>query len=547
LPGKGGKTITTGPHEIAQGPHQGYYHYSLGVCSYLERNLEDTIREYKKALDCDPESPYLKTEIAKVYLQKENIKEALSILKGSLVHHPDYVDTHLLLGGIYTKLKKYDNAIVEYKEVIQLDPDNLESHLFLGLIYREKKEYDQAINTLNNLLTIDSYNLMGNYYLAKIYIQIKSYDKAEDLLKKVLTIKPSFEPALTDLAFVYEIQNNDQKALEFFKKFIRNNPFVQTARVQFGKILFRQEKYQEAAKEFGTILNEDRSNVEARYSLGLSYYFDGNDYKQAIEEFLTILKKHPADIRTRYFLALSYDKNGQYRKAFEEFKVVPVDSKLYASSRIHMALILKEDGRTLQAIELIKDALTKKEDADLYGILASLLDTTNELDAAERTLQNGLKIFPGDIDLHYKLGVIYEKTFRFEASVKEMQEILEIDKDNAEALNFIGYGYADRGINLNEAERLIKRAYALKPDSGFITDSLGWLYFKTGRMNLAITYLEKASNMLPEDPTIAEHLGDAYRMSGMVKEARRMYIKALELSPLKKEDLEQKINQLNRN
>jgi Flp pilus assembly protein TadD len=235
-------------------------------------------------------------------------------------------------------------------------------------------------------------------------------------------------------------------------------------------------------------------------------------------------------------------------KAFDEFKTVSQDSELYPSAITHMALILKDDGRVKEAIELIREAVAgKRGEADLYGLLASLYDTDNQIDLAENTLIEAIKVFPEDIDLHYKLGVIYEKTFRFEASVKEMQEILEIDKDNAEALNFIGYGYADRGINLNEAERLIKRAYALKPDSGFITDSLGWLYFKTGRMNLAITYLEKASNMLPEDPTIAEHLGDAYRMSGMVKEARRMYIKALELSPLKKEDLEQKINQLNRN
>ena len=87
----------------------------------------------------------------------------------------------------------------------------------------------------------------------------------------------------------------------------------------------------------------------------------------------------------------------------------------------------------------------------------------------------------------------------------------------------------------------------MKPGNGFITDSLGWLYFKKNRLGLAIKYLKEAANILPEDPTIAEHLGDAYKKSGMVKKARRMYIRALNLSPLKKEILEKKIDQLNSN
>lgn len=548
LPGESGQTTATAPIKKAIGSSGGYYHYSLGVRSYLEGNLDGAIEEYEKAISLDPESPYLKTEISTLYLRKEKTEEALSLLKSSLVHNPDYVDTHLLLGGIYTKLKEYDKSIKEYKKVIQLDPKNLESYLFLGLLYREKKEYREAIDILSNLLKIESNNLMGNYYLAKIYIQTKSYDEAEELLKKVLNIKPSFDPALTDLALLYEIQKDDKKSVEFFSDFIESNPSDTTARLHFGKILFRQDKYTEAAEEFRIILKEDRSHIEARYSLGLAYYFDGKDYKKAIDEFLTILKKYPGDNRTRYFLASSYDKNRQHRNAFEEFKAIPADSDLYASARTHMGLILKGDGRILEAIDLIKEAIVNKnEEADLYGFLASLYEANNQLEVAEKTLKDGIKLSPDDIDLHYKLGVIYEKTNRFRESVDEMTKILKIDKDNAEALNFIGYGYADREINLAEAERLIKKALKLKPGNGFITDSLGWLYFKKNRLDLAIKYLKEAAKILPEDPTIAEHLGDAYERSGMVKEARRMYIRALNLGPLKKEILEKKINRLNSN
>jgi len=539
----------TVPTYRTEGISAGYYHYSLGVQANVKGNLDSAIEEYEKALTFDPHSPYLMTELATLYLREKKPDDALSLLKQSLVQDPDYIDTHLLLGGIYSKLKKYDEAIQSYKKVIQLDSKKLESYFFLGLLYREKKEYNEAIGILTSLLGIDADSLMGNYYLAKIYGDMKSYDEAEKFFKKSIEIKPSFDSALTDLALLYEVQKEDAKALEFFSDFVGRNPSATTARLYLGKTLFRQDKYREAAEEFRKILDVNSSHMEARYSLGLAYFFEGKEYRKAIEEFLAVLNKFPNAARTKYFLASSYDKDGQQGKAFETFKAIPQDSDLYTSTRTHMALILKGDGRVPEAINLIREAIvTKKEDAaDLYGLLASLYDGSNELDVAEKTLKEGIILFPNDIDLHYKLGVIYEKTHRFSESVDEMKELLKIDKDNAEALNFIGYGYADRGINLDEAEKLIKRALSLKPDNGFITDSVGWLYFKTGRMDLAIKYLKKAAAMLPDDPTVAEHLGDAYRKSGMITEARRMYLRALNLGPLKKETLQEKIDQLSSN
>lgn len=522
-----------------------YYHYSLGVKADLRGNLDNSIKEYEKALSLDPGSSYLMTQLATLYMRKNNITSALQLLKQSLIHDPDYADTHLLLGAVYSRLKEYDNALESYKKVIKLDSNNLESYLFLGLLYRETSEYEKAVGALNSLLNIDPDNLMGNYYIAKIYMDMASYDKAEKSFKKSLAINPSFESAITDLAMLYEVQRKEEDALEFFSDFVRRNPSAATARLHLGKIMLRQEKYKDAAREFSKILDENASHMEARYSLGLAYFFEGKDYNKAIEEFLLVLSKFPDDNRTRYFLASSYDKNGQHMKAFNEFKTVSQDSKLYPSALTHMALILKDAGRSKEAIELIRGAVAGKEgEADLYGLLASLYDADNQIDLAENTLIEAIKVFPDDIDLRYKLAVIYEKTDRFSESVIEMKKLLKIDKNNAEALNFIGYGYADRGIKLDEAERLIKKALELKPDNGFITDSLGWLYFKTGRIDLAIKYLEKASEMLPDDPTIAEHLGDAYRKAGMDTAAKKMYLKALDLKQLSKETLQEKINQL---
>jgi tetratricopeptide (TPR) repeat protein len=112
-----------------------------------------------------------------------------------------------------------------------------------------------------------------------------------------------------------------------------------------------------------------------------------------------------------------------------------------------------------------------------------------------------------------------------------MQTVLKLDPQNAEALNFIGYLYADKGIRLDEAEALIKKALALKPGNGYMIDSLGWVYFRQNRLDDALRHLKEASEALPEDAAISEHLGDVYAKLGQIKEAIDAYERALRFNP----------------
>ncbi len=124
-----------------------------------------------------------------------------------------------------------------------------------------------------------------------------------------------------------------------------------------------------------------------------------------------------------------------------------------------------------------------------------------------------------------------------------MQTVLKLDPDHAEALNFIGYLYADRGIHLDEAERMIKKALQLKPGNGYMIDSLGWVYFRQNRLDEAIRYLKEAAEALPEDAAISEHLGDVYIRSGQIREAVEAYEHAIRFNP-ESEALKKKLDDL---
>ncbi|MEA3471624.1 MAG: tetratricopeptide repeat protein, partial [Thermodesulfobacteriota bacterium] len=337
---------------------------------------------------------------------------------------------------------------------------------------------------------------------------------------------------------------NNDKVIETYREFIRLNPENITMRLRLGQIFFRMKEYREAERVSREILGIDDSQMDARFSLGLALLFTGENLDGAIEEFLVVLKNNPQNLKARFFLASAYEKMKYYPEALEEFASIPEDSDLYVNSRIHMGFLLKEDGRIEEAIEMLINAIDKKGTEDeLFGFLAALYEENNQLDRAEDILKKGLSVTPDSIDLHYKLGVIYSKMKREEESLREMEEVLKIEPENAEALNFIGYSYADKGIKLDEAERMIRRAMELKPGNGYITDSLGWLYFRQDKIEEAIKYLEEAFHITPEDPTIAEHLGEVYEKAGKRKEALEMYRRALQLNP-ENDSLKEKIDKL---
>jgi len=113
--------------------------------------------------------------------------------------------------------------------------------------------------------------------------------------------------------------------------------------------------------------------------------------------------------------------------------------------------------------------------------------------------------------------------------MEKMQQALRLEPKNAAALNYIGYTWADNGENLEQALKYIEQAVALKPEDGFIRDSLGWVYFRLGDSKRAIKELERALELVDDDPVIYEHLGDVYLQAGEVGTARSNYEKALTL------------------
>ena len=197
------------------------------------------------------------------------------------------------------------------------------------------------------------------------------------------------------------------------------------------------------------------------------------------------------------------------------------------------AAVLDRAGRSADAIALLRRAIAERERTsdrdlpDLYTALAESLVRAGRPADAIVALRGALASRPRDEELLYALGAAYERAGQGEVAAAQMRALLSLNPDHVEALNFLGYSYAEQGVRLEEAEKLVRRALEIKPRSGHVLDSLGWVLFRRGDHRRAVEILEQADALVGPDATILEHLGDAYRGASRLGDAAQAYRRAL--------------------
>jgi tetratricopeptide (TPR) repeat protein len=161
-------------------------------------------------------------------------------------------------------------------------------------------------------------------------------------------------------------------------------------------------------------------------------------------------------------------------------------------------------------------------------------------------MEAAVSLYPDNPQLLFEYGLLLDRNGMDDQAILKMEKVLELQPDHADALNFIGYTWADKNVRLREALAYIQKAVALKPDNGYIVDSLGWVYYRLGDYPRAVEELERALGLAPEDPHIYDHLGDAYRGLNNTARALDRYKKAFEMfeDEKKKSAVKQKIDVL---
>ena len=277
----------------------------------------------------------------------------------------------------------------------------------------------------------------------------------------------------------------------------------------------------------------------------IQLYIDPKKYDEALVVIQDMLKGLPENPDLNHLAGIAYYGVKKNERAMVHFKKVTPASRFYQDAVVHVAFIYQEDGKNEAAVEFLKTAIENDPDnPDFKYYLGTFYEEIDDFETAEQYIRQAIEIEPDNPRYYFRLGVVYDKDNRKQASMDTMRKVIELDPKHANAMNYLGYTYADLGQNLDEAERLIKEALKYKPNDGYITDSLGWVYYKKGQFDKAIKYLKRAVELVPNDPIMLEHMGDAYLKLNDKPNALKYYLKSLEIKDKDKEALQEKIRKL---
>ena len=219
------------------------------------------------------------------------------------------------------------------------------------------------------------------------------------------------------------------------------------------------------------------------------------------------------------------DNAGQHEAANGIYDAVPANSALKPMAVVRVAQNLDATGDRAEAIRRLRNIVaTRPDDLDAVSVLGDLLrydeDFLGAADAYGKALEISGGESPADWRFYYVRGIAYERAKEWPKAEADFLKALKLNPDQPQVLNYLGYSWIDQDMHLEEALGMIEKAVEAQPQDGYIIDSLGWAFYKLGRMEEAVETLERAVMLLPNDPEINDHLGDAYWKAGRKLEAR---------------------------
>lgn len=519
--------------------------------NYFLATLYISQGDYKKAKAClekvykkDPESLYLNRKMAILQQKTGDLKGALKFARECIKIDPKDINSHMLLAELSALNGDKTGEKEEYEAILNLDPKQQRIRFLLATYLIKNNKLDEAMQQLDRLVTENPDLPFVHYYKGRVYLELGNYNEAENEYLKTLDLDGTFEPALFDLASLYQSQKKLEESVQLYKKLVGLYPNNRTAQERLIGIYNTLGQTDNIKDLIENIQTQSKPGDPGRQTLGI-YYLQKGRFAEAIAEFDLIVQAWPEDDKSRYLLSLAYEESSLPEKALEHLRLIKQTSEYYINSQVHIAYILSDMGKNDESVKVLQKAISiKQNDTSLYLVLSSLYEEKKEYKNAVETLQEGVKHNDKDTDLLFRLGIELDKSGDKHGCIIQMKKVLELDPNHTDSLNYIAYSYADEGINLDEAMAMIQRALKLKPDSGFIIDSLGWVYFRKGLYDEALNSLQKAFSLNSNDPTIAEHLGDAYLKKNEYQHSLEMYQKALSLKHEDTDKILEKINEV---
>lgn len=370
----------------------------------------------------------------------------------------------------------------------------------------------------------------AHFALAHAYAGTGRAAAALDAIRMAQKLRPDWEQAV--LLEARLLQTADPAAaLQRLQTFLDSNPQASEARLAYAKLLARNNQFEQARQQFSLLQERFPGNADLMVARAL-IEFQLGQHEETRKLLLAALEAGYTDRdAVHFYLGQNEEARQQLAAAKGWYKQVEAGDFLW-DTRLRLANIQAHDGEISAArstLHSLKPADSQQR-VQLIQAEAQLLSEARQYQTAFDVLQSGLRKQPEQPDLLYDQAMVAEKLGRLDILESNLRKLIKSKPDNAQVYNALGYTLADRTNRLTEAHELLSKALQLAPNDPFILDSMGWLHYRQGKFDDAISYLQRAYSTRP-DPEIAAHLGEALWHNGKQQEARAVWQSALGRHP----------------
>jgi len=517
-----------------------YLDFIISNLEDLKKDKKESILFLEKASSRDKDSLFLEKKLARELLSANQTDKAKKLIKELSASYPKDVDILGLKAAMYILNNRPLSDIIEiYKTIILIDHDNQKATIALGYLFEKTGKSEELIREFKKISLKTEKNFFLYLYLGKALLKEKKYDKAKKYLEKAVHLnKNQLEAKRLLIESLKKSSDSDRitkKIISLYKDIINANhnnikPIIDLA------FYYRQcGRLKDSNREFKNLISKWPSQKKQISSVILFMIKKKNDY--AVKLLSNKIYEESEDDSIYMITADLYNRSGKKNKALDFYDKILPNSNFYISAISLKAYIYTELKNVDKAVKILTASIKRFPDSSqLLMTLGNIFEEIKNFDEAEKIYQKGTTIESEQLwRFLFRLGVVLDKKGDKKRAIRSMKKASTLNSDNPNILNYLGYTYANMGINLNEAEKLLLKALKLKPKDGYITDSLGWLYFKKNNLEKAKLYLKKAYSLIKDDAVILEHMGDLNKRINNIKKAIKFYNASLELNPENKQ------------
>ena len=497
----------------------------------LQRAQYPTAVQYYARLAKQTQDPRLVERATRIAVFAREYQVALELAKLLIELDPANVGAGQILTTLLVKAGDYDAALESLEQVVQQSAeDDKDRYLTMIRLLGREQDKDGALSVMQRFVDRHPGDAAGQYAYAQLALRAGKLDKAEQAVDVLLKQKPDWSQAVILRTRVMQASNRELAALEYLGQVVDRNGKDVELRIAYGRMLVDVGRPEEALTHFRKVLKADPENNDILFAAGLvalrieqvdeaqGYFLNLNDRAVRLDE-------------TGYYLGRIEEVKENFSRAIRWYSTVSRGEN-YLNAQVRSALLYAREGDVIAARAHLHAAQARSPGQKLRLFLAEgeILRDVGHYEEAMTVYSHALKDVPNNTELLYARAMVAERLGRIDLLEADLLSVLEREPDHVDALNSLGYTLADRTDRLDEAYIYVKRALELKPENFYIMDSMGWVLYRQGKLDEALSYLWKAMQASP-DSEVAAHLGEVLWVKGDRDAARDIWKKALKQSP----------------